>query len=187
MELSRTTKKGIEPRTAKTSESIMRSNRDVRKMPWKNVMRVLYNPKDNTIRNNFSRVMVTDARALFNVSIGSSADIMQLIPMGSSLVMLCNSLVRVLSNRKTRGCEVNCLLRELWLPKCTKWRTSRVGKTIQCKDLHMNQTWARKLKNGRKTLRGNASLSVVRNQTTDPMLGNDHLQHNAEHKNAHYV
>ena len=75
--------------------------RRVQKMPAKKVSRVKDVQKNNQLRYNFMRVSETDPRACFNRATWSPAVNLQQPPLGTSHLILGDSLVRVLSNLRT--------------------------------------------------------------------------------------
>ena len=75
--------------------------RKVRKMPAKKVSRVIDVQKNNQLKYNFTGVPETDPRACFNRATWSPAVNLQQPPLGTSHLMLGDSLVRVLSNLRT--------------------------------------------------------------------------------------
>ena len=75
--------------------------RRVQKMPAKKVSRVKDVQKNNQLRYNFTRVQETDPRACFNRTTWSPAVNLQQPPLGTSHLILGDSLVRVLSNLRT--------------------------------------------------------------------------------------
>ena len=75
--------------------------RKVRKMPAKKVSRVIDVQKNNQLKYNFTGVPETDPRACFNRATSSPAVNLQQPPLGTSHLILGDSLVRVLSNLRT--------------------------------------------------------------------------------------
>ena len=75
--------------------------RKVRKMPAKKVSRVIDVQKKNQLKYNFTGVPETDPRACFNRATWSPAVNLQQPPLGTSHLILGDSLVRVLSNLRT--------------------------------------------------------------------------------------
>ena len=75
--------------------------RKVRKMPAKKVSRVIDVQKNNLLKYNFTGVPETDPRACFNRATWSPAVNLQQPPLGTSHLILGDSLVRVLSNLRT--------------------------------------------------------------------------------------
>ena len=78
--------------------------RRIQKMPAKKVSRAIDVQKNNQLRYNFTGVPETDPRACFNRATWNPAVNLQQPPLGTSHLILGDSLVRVLSNlRTTRG------------------------------------------------------------------------------------
>ena len=75
--------------------------RRIRKMPAKKVSRVIDVQKNNQLRYNFTGVPETDPRACFNRATWNPAVNLQQPPLGTSHLILGDSLVRVLSNLRT--------------------------------------------------------------------------------------
>ena len=75
--------------------------RRIQKMPAKKVSRVIDIQKNNQLRYNFTGVPETDPRASFNRSTWNPAVNLQPPPLGTSHLILGDSLVRVLSNLRT--------------------------------------------------------------------------------------
>ena len=75
--------------------------RKVRKMPAKKVSRIIDVQKNNQLKYNFTGVPETDPRACFNRATWSPAANLQQPPLGTSHLILGDSLVRVLSNLRT--------------------------------------------------------------------------------------
>ena len=75
--------------------------RRIRKMPAKKVSRVVDVQKNNQLRYNFTGVPETDPRACFNRATWNPAVNLQQPPLGTSHLILGDSLVRVLSNLRT--------------------------------------------------------------------------------------
>ena len=67
----------------------------------KKVSRVVDVQKNNQMKNNFTGVPDTDPRACFNRSTWSPTVNLQQPPLGTSHLILCDSLVRVLQNLRT--------------------------------------------------------------------------------------
>ena len=84
---------------------LMRSSRfperGVRKMPAKKLSRIIDAQKNNQLKYNFTGVPETDPRACFNRATWSPAVNLQQPPLGTSHLILGNSLARVLSNLRT--------------------------------------------------------------------------------------
>ena len=77
------------------------TERKVRKMPAKKVSRVMDVQKNNQLKYNFTGVPETDPRACFNRATWSPAVNLQQPPLGTSHLILGDSLVRVLTNLRT--------------------------------------------------------------------------------------
>ena len=75
--------------------------RRIQKMPAKKVSRVIDVQKNNQLRYNFTGVPETDPRACFNRATWNPAVNLQQPPLGTSHLILGDSLVRVLSNLRT--------------------------------------------------------------------------------------
>ena len=75
--------------------------RRVQKMPAKKVSRIIDVQKNNQLKYNFTGVPETDPRACFNQATWSPAVNLQQPPLGTSHLILGDSLVRVLSNLRT--------------------------------------------------------------------------------------
>ena len=75
--------------------------RRIQKIPAKKVSRVIYVQKNNQLRYNFTGVPETDPRACFNRTTRNPAVNLQQSPLGTSHLILRESLVRVLSNLRT--------------------------------------------------------------------------------------
>ena len=75
--------------------------RRIQKMPAKKVSRVVDVQKNNQLRYNFTEVPETDPRACFNRATWNPAVNLQQPPLGTSHLILGDSLVRVLSNLRT--------------------------------------------------------------------------------------
>ena len=75
--------------------------RRIQKMPAKKVSRVIDVQKNNQLRYNFTGVPETDPRACFNRATWNPAVDLQQPPLGTSHLILGDSLVRVLSNLRT--------------------------------------------------------------------------------------
>ena len=82
----------------KTSEV---PDRKIREMPMTKVTRVFDVQKNNQVKNNFTGVSDTDPRACFKRSNWSPAINVQQPPLGTSHLILGDSLVRVLQNLRT--------------------------------------------------------------------------------------
>ena len=75
--------------------------RRIQKMPAKKVSRIKDVQKNNHLKYNFTGVPETDPRACFNRATWSPAVNLQQPPLGTSHLILGDSLVRVLSNLRT--------------------------------------------------------------------------------------
>ena len=75
--------------------------RRIRKMPAKKVSRIIDLQKNNQLKYNFTGVPETDPRACFNRATWSPAVNLQQPTLGTSHLILRDSLVRVLSNLRT--------------------------------------------------------------------------------------
>ena len=75
--------------------------RRIQKMPAKKVSRIIDIQKNNQLKYNFTGVPETDPRACFNRATWSPAVNLQQPPLGTSHLILGDSLVRVLSNSRT--------------------------------------------------------------------------------------
>ena len=75
--------------------------RRIQKMPAKKVSRVIDIQKNNQLRYNFTGVPETDPRACFNRATWNPAVNLQQPPLGTSHLILGDSLVRVLLNLRT--------------------------------------------------------------------------------------
>ena len=75
--------------------------RRIQKMPAKKVSRIIDVQKNNQLNYNFTGVPDTDPRACFNRATWSPAVNLQQPPLGTSHLILGDSLVRVLSNLRT--------------------------------------------------------------------------------------
>ena len=73
----------------------------IQKMPAKKVSRVIDIQKNNQLRYKFTGVLETDLRACFNRATWNPAENLQQPPLGTSHLILGDSLVRVLSNLRT--------------------------------------------------------------------------------------
>ena len=81
--------------------SLRAPDRRIRKMPAKKVSRIIDVQKNNQLKYNFPGVPETDPRACFNRATWSPAVNLQQPPLGTSHLILGDSLVRVLSNLRT--------------------------------------------------------------------------------------
>ena len=77
------------------------TERKVRKMPAKKVSRIIDVQKNNQLKYSFTGVPETDPRACFNRATWSPAVNLQQPPLGTSHLILGDSLVRVLTNLRT--------------------------------------------------------------------------------------
>ena len=75
--------------------------RRIQKMPAKKVSRVMDVQKNNQLRYNFTGVPKTDPRACFSRATWNPAVNLKQPPLGTSHLILGDSLVRVLSNLRT--------------------------------------------------------------------------------------
>ena len=75
--------------------------RRIQKMPAKKVSRIIDVQKNNQLRYNFTGVPETDPRACFNRATWNPAVNLQQPPLGTSHLILGDSLVRILSNLRT--------------------------------------------------------------------------------------
>ena len=94
------TRTGVSDTALPTRGSKVRDKK-IREMPMKKKSRVIDVQKKNQVKNNFTGVPVTDLRACFNRSIWSPAVNLQKPPLGTSHLILGESLVRVLQNLRT--------------------------------------------------------------------------------------
>ena len=94
------TKRGISDTTLAMGSSKV-PDRKIRKMPAKKVSRVIDVQKNNHLKYNFTRVPEADPRACFNRVTWNPAVNLQQPPLGTSHLILGDSLVRVLSNLRT--------------------------------------------------------------------------------------
>ena len=76
-------------------------SRKIREMPMKKVSRVIDVQLNNRVKNSFTGVQETDPRACFNRSTWSPAVNLQQQPLGTSHLILSDSLVRLLQNLRT--------------------------------------------------------------------------------------
>ena len=84
--------------STKPTETSRVPDRKIKEMPMKKVSRVFDIPKNSRIKNNFTGVPDKDMRACFSRSTWSPAIIMQHPPLGTSHLILGDSLVSVLQN-----------------------------------------------------------------------------------------
>ena len=87
--------------SAKPKETSKVPDRKMREMAMKKVSRVFDVQKNSQIKNNFTGVSDTDMRACFNWSTCNPAMNLQQPPLGTSHLILGDSLVRVLQNLRT--------------------------------------------------------------------------------------
>ena len=87
-----------ETRPTKTTKA---PDRKIREMPMNKTSRVFGIQKNNQIKTNFTGVPDTAILACFNRSTWSPAMIMQQPPLGTSHLILGDSLVRVLQKLRT--------------------------------------------------------------------------------------
>ena len=92
---------GADTTTRPTKTTSKVPDRKIRKNPMKKVSRVFDVQKNNQVKKNFTGVPDTDMRACFNRSTWSPAVNMQQTPLGTSHLVLGDSLVRVLQNLRT--------------------------------------------------------------------------------------
>ena len=94
------TRTGVSDTTLPTKSSKV-PDRKIREMPMKKVSRVIDVQKNNQLKYSLTGVPDPDSRACFNRSTWSSAVNMQQPPLGTSHLILGDSLVRVLQNMRT--------------------------------------------------------------------------------------
>ena len=94
------TKRGVSDTTLPMG-SLKVPERKIRKMPAKKVSRVIDVQKNNQLMYNFTGVPEADPRACFNRATWNPAVNLQQPPLGTSHLILGDSLVRVLSNLRT--------------------------------------------------------------------------------------
>ena len=94
------TREGVSNATSSTRSSRI-PDRKIREMPGKKVTRVIDVQKNNQLKYSFTGVLDTDPRACFNRSTWSPAVNMQQPPLGTSHLILGDSLVRVLQHLRT--------------------------------------------------------------------------------------
>ena len=94
------TKEGVSDATLQTRSSKI-TNRKIRGMPAKKVSRVIDVQKNHQLKYNFTGVPDTDPRACFNRATWNPAVNLQQPPLGTSHLILGDSLVRVLQNLRT--------------------------------------------------------------------------------------
>ena len=93
-------RQGIKDTTPPMGSSMVPERR-IRKMPAKKVSRVIDVEKNNQLKYNFTGVPEADPRACFNRATWNPSVNLQQPPLGSSHLILGDSLVRVLSNLRT--------------------------------------------------------------------------------------
>ena len=91
------TRKGVSNATSSTRSSRV-PDRKIREIPAKKVSRVIDVQKNNQLKYSFTGAPDTDPRACFNRSTWSPAVNTQQLPLGTSHLILGDSLVRVLQN-----------------------------------------------------------------------------------------
>ena len=96
------TRTGVSDTTLPTKSSKV-PDRKIREMPMKKVSRVIDVQKNNQLKYSFTGVPDMDSRTCFNRSTWSPAVNMQQPPLGTSHLILGDSLVRVLQNLTTSG------------------------------------------------------------------------------------
>ena len=79
----------------------LETRKKIKEMSMKKVSLLFDVQKNNQLENKFTGVPDADPRACFNRSIRCPAIIMQQLPLGTSHLILCDSLVRVLQNLRT--------------------------------------------------------------------------------------
>ena len=94
------TKRGVSDATLPMGSSKV-PGRKIRKMPAKKVSGVMDVQKNNQLKYNFTGVPEVDPRACFNRATWNPAVNLQQPPLGTSTLILGDSLVRVLSNLRT--------------------------------------------------------------------------------------
>ena len=94
------TKGGVSDATLPIGSSKV-PDRKIRKMPAKKVSRVMDIQKNNQLKYNVTGVPEADPRACFNRATWNTAVNLQQPPLGTSHLILGDSLVRVLSNLRT--------------------------------------------------------------------------------------
>ena len=109
-------------RPTKTTSNV--PERKIRKMPLKKVSRVLDVQKNNQVKNNFTGVSETDMRAFFNRSTWSPELNMQQPPLGTSYLILGDSLVRVL-----------LILRTSWITTVMAFRGATIAQLSRMVEL----------------------------------------------------
>ena len=94
------TRQGVSDTTPPMGSSKVPERR-IRKMPAKKVSCVIDVQKNNQLKYNFTGVLEADSRACFNRANWNPAVNLQQPPLGTSHLILGDSLVRVLSNMRT--------------------------------------------------------------------------------------
>ena len=94
------TKRGVSDTTLPMGSSKV-PDRKIRKMPAKKVSRVIDVQRNNQLKYNFTGVPEADPRACFNRATLNPAVNLQQPPLGTSHLILGDSLVRVLSSLRT--------------------------------------------------------------------------------------
>ena len=94
------TKRGVSDATLPMGSSKV-PDRKIRKMPAKKVSRVMDVQKNNQLKYNFTGFPEADPKACFNRASWNPAVNLQQPPLGTSHLILGDSLVRVLSNLRT--------------------------------------------------------------------------------------
>ena len=93
-------KEGVSDALLQTRSSRI-PDRKIRGMPVKKVSRVIDVQKNNQLKYNFTGVADTDPRACFNRATWNPAVNLQQLPLGTSYLILGDSLVRVLQSLRT--------------------------------------------------------------------------------------
>ena len=94
------TRTGVSDTTLPT-KSFKVPDRKIREVPMKKLSRVIDVQKNNQLKYRFTVVLDTDSRACFNRSTWNPAVNLQQQPLGTSHLILADSLVRVLQNLRT--------------------------------------------------------------------------------------
>ena len=94
------TKRGVSDATIPMGSSKI-PDRKIRKMPAEKVSRVMDVQKNSQLKYNFTGVLEADPRACFNRATWNPAVNLQQPPLGTSHLILGDSLIRVLSNLRT--------------------------------------------------------------------------------------
>ena len=109
-------------------------------MPAKKVSRVIDVQKNNQLKYNFTGVPETDPRACFNRATWSPAVNLQQPPLGTSHLILGDSLVRVLSNlRASWGHHGDGLWRRDDCPIISHGGADESREDTQCDDLSWDE------------------------------------------------